>query len=255
MLKEFLADLHVHTLLSPCGEIEMTPHHIMMKAKEYGVDIIAITDHNSSLNLPAALESASRYGIKVFPGMEVESKEEGHILVLFDTLKQLKAWQKVVDNNMNGLKNNANKLGAQFVVDADDEFVIEETRMLSGSLKLSAKEIVSKVNKLGGICIAAHIDRSSFSLIGQLGFLPLDLNFSCAEISPMGLNKLKDQCLKIQAGNLEFITNSDAHWMKAFIEGPKTKYVMKEASISELKLAIRGEKGRSMTPALFLNKK
>lgn len=94
MLKEFLADLHVHTLLSPCGEVEMTPHHIMMKAKELGIDIIAITDHNSSLNLPAALESASRYGIKVFPGMEVESKEEGHILVLFDTLKQVNIWQK-----------------------------------------------------------------------------------------------------------------------------------------------------------------
>lgn len=254
MLKEFLADLHVHTLLSPCGEVEMTPHHIMMKAKELGIDIIAITDHNSSLNLPAALESASRYGIKVFPGMEVESKEEGHILVLFDTLKQVNIWQKIVDNNMNGLKNNAQKLGAQFVVDADDEFIFEETRMLSGSLKLSAKEIVTIVNKLGGICIAAHIDRSSFSLVGQLGFLPLDLEFIAAEISPNGLNKLEDEYLKIQVGNLEFITNSDAHWMKAFIEGPKTKYVMEKASISELKLAIKGEKGRSMTPAFFLKK-
>lgn len=254
MLKEFVADLHVHTLLSPCGEIEMTPHHIMMTAKKYGIDIVAITDHNSSLNLPAALKSASRYGIKVFPGMEVESKEEGHILVLFDSLKQLKAWQKIVDVQMNGLKNNAQKLGAQFVVDADDEFVFEETRMLSGSLKLSAKEVVNKVTELGGICIAAHIDRSSFSLVGQLGFLPLDLAFLAAEISANGLYKLNDECLKIQAANLEFITNSDAHWMKAFIEGPKTKYVMKEASISELKLAIKGEAGRSMSSAFFVNK-
>lgn len=253
MLKEFVADLHVHTLLSPCGEIEMTPHHIMMTAKKYGIDIVAITDHNSSLNLPAALEAANRYGIKVFPGMEVESREEGHILVLFDTLKQLTTWQKIVDANLNGLKNNAKKLGAQFVVDADDEFVFEETRMLSGSLKLSAKEIVNEVNDLGGICIAAHIDRASFSLVGQLGFLPMDLAFIAAEISANGLSKLKDERFKIQAANLEFITNSDAHWMRGFIEGPKTKYVMKEASISELKLAIKGENGRSMTPAFFVN--
>ena len=232
----------------------MTPHHIMMKAKEYGIDIVAITDHNSSGNLEAALESASRYGIKVFPGMEVESREEGHILALFDTLKQLKDWQKIVDKHMNGLKNNAQKIGAQFVVDANDEFVFEETRMLSGSLKLSAKEIVTKVNELGGICIAAHIDRASFSLVGQLGFLPLDLEFVAAEISANGLNKLHNECLKIQAANLEFVTNSDAHWMKAFIEGPKTKYIMKEASISELKLAIKGEGGRKMIPAFFVNK-
>jgi len=116
-MKTLLADFHIHTLLSPCAEIEMTPHHIVMRAAQYGVDAVAITDHNASANAAAAVEAAKNYGVKVFPGMEVECREEAHIVVLFDTLEQLAAWQKIVDANMSGLKNNAERFGAQFIVD------------------------------------------------------------------------------------------------------------------------------------------
>ena len=102
-MQTVLADLHVHTLLSPCAEVEMTPHHIVMRAAEYGIGAVAITDHNASANVPAALEAAQRYGVKVFPGMEVESSEEAHIVALFDTLEQLQSWQLLVDEHMNGM--------------------------------------------------------------------------------------------------------------------------------------------------------
>ena len=99
-MKKWLADLHVHTLLSPCAEIEMTPHHIVMKAAETGVNMLAITDHNASANIAAAIEAGKRYGVKVLPGMEVQCKEEAHIIVLFDKLEQMECWQRIVDSGI-----------------------------------------------------------------------------------------------------------------------------------------------------------
>ena len=232
-MKTLLADFHIHTLLSPCAEIEMTPHHIVMRAAQYGVDAVAITDHNASANAAAAVEAAKNYGIKVFPGMEVECREEAHIVVLFDTLEQLAAWQKIVDANMSGLKNNAERFGAQFIVDDDDNFIAEEERM-------------------GGMAIAAHVDRPSYSLLMQLGFLPSDMGLAAAEISPAGIRELKEQKLKLALGGLNYVTDSDAHMMDSFINGPKNLITVKSLTVAELKMALAAEDGRSWQPGCFL---
>lgn len=251
-MKTLLADFHIHTLLSPCAEIEMTPHHIVMRAAQYGVDAVAITDHNASANAAAAVEAAKNYGVKVFPGMEVECREEAHIVVLFDTLEQLAAWQKIVDANMSGLKNNAERFGAQFIVDDDDNFIAEEERMLLGPLKLPAAEVIQKVNAMGGMAIAAHVDRPSYSLLMQLGFLPSDMGLAAAEISPAGIRELKEQKLKLSLGGLNYVTDSDAHMMDSFINGPKNLITVKSLTVAELKLALAAEDGRSWQPGCFL---
>lgn len=251
-MKTLLADFHIHTLLSPCAEIEMTPHHIVMRAAQYGVDAVAITDHNASANAAAAVEAAKNYGVKVFPGMEVECREEAHIVVLFDTLEQLAAWQKIVDANMSGLKNNAERFGAQFIVDDDDNFIAEEERMLLGPLKLPAAEVIQKVNAMGGMAIAAHVDRPSYSLLMQLGFLPSDMGLAAAEISPTGIRELKEQKLKLALGGLNYVTDSDAHMMDSFINGPKNLITVKSLTVAELKLALAAEDGRSWQPGCFL---
>lgn len=251
-MKTLLADFHIHTLLSPCAEIEMTPHHIVMRAAQYGVDAVAITDHNASANAAAAVEAAKNYGVKVFPGMEVECREEAHIVVLFDTLEQLAAWQKIVDANMSGLKNNAERFGAQFIVDDDDNFIAEEERMLLGPLKLPAAEVIQKVNAMGGMAIAAHVDRPSYSLLMQLGFLPSDMGLAAAEISPVGIRELKEQKLKLALGGLNYVTDSDAHMMDSFINGPKNLITVKSLTVAELKLALAAEEGRSWQPGCFL---
>lgn len=251
-MKTLLADFHIHTLLSPCAEIEMTPHHIVMRAAQYGVDAVAITDHNASANAAAAVEAAKNYGVKVFPGMEVECREEAHIVVLFDTLEQLAAWQKIVDANMSGLKNNAERFGAQFIVDDDDNFIAEEERMLLGPLKLPAAEVIQKVNAMGGMAIAAHVDRPAYSLLMQLGFLPSDMGLAAAEISAAGIRKLKEQKLKLALGGLNYVTNSDAHIMDSFINGPKNLITVKSLTVAELKLALAAEEGRSWQPGCFL---
>lgn len=244
-MHSILADFHIHTLLSPCAEIEMTPHHIVMRAAEFGIGAVAITDHNASANALAAVKAGERYGVKVFPGMEVECLEEAHIVVLFDTLKQLNAWQQLVDGKMNGLLNNAEKFGGQFVVDDDDNFIREEKRLLLAPLRMTAAEVVREVERLGGMSIAAHIDRPSYSIVGQLGFIEPDFGFAAAEISAAGWRACKQSKLQRVAGYLPFVTDSDAHNIMDFVQGPKNLITVEDLTVAELKLALTNSSGRS----------
>lgn len=223
----------------------MTPHHIVMRAAEFGIGAVAITDHNASANALAAVKAGERYGVKVFPGMEVECLEEAHIVVLFDTLKQLNAWQQLVDGKMNGLLNNAEKFGGQFVVDDDDNFIREEERLLLAPLKMTAAEVVREAERLGGMSIAAHIDRPSYSIVGQLGFIEPDFGFAAAEISAAGWRASKQSKLQRVAGYLPFVTDSDAHNIMDFVQGPKNLITVEELTIAELKLALTNSSGRS----------
>ena len=250
-MQKVLADFHVHTLLSPCAEVEMTPHHIVMRAAEFGIGAVAITDHNSTANVKAALRAGEKYGIKVFPGMEAECLEEAHILTLFDTFEQIQQWQCFVDKYMNNLPNDANKLGAQFVVDENDEFIREELRMLHGPLKLTAAQIVSKVEELGGITFAAHVDRSSYSIVGQLGFIEPDFGFTAAEISPAGWQKDLQSKMQRLTGYLPFLTDSDAHNILDFLQGPKNLLEVEALTIKEIRLALEKKQGRSLSPGKF----
>lgn len=223
----------------------MTPHHIVMRAAEFGIGAVAITDHNASANALAAVKAGERYGVKVFPGMEVECLEEAHIVVLFDTLKQLNAWQQLVDGKMNGLLNNAEKFGGQFVVDDDDNFIREEERLLLAPLKMTAAEVVREAERLGGMSIAAHIDRPSYSIVGQLGFIEPDFGFAAAEISAAGWRASKQSKLQRVAGYLPFVTDSDAHNIIDFVQGPKNLITVEELTVAELKLALTNSSGRS----------
>lgn len=243
-MRTFLVDLHIHSLLSPCAEVEMTPHHIVMRAAEFGIDAIAITDHNASANVEATLRAGERYGVKVFPGMEVECMEEAHIVVLFDCLTQLQAWQSIVDARMNGLKNNAEKFGAQFVVDDDDNFIREEERLLLAPLQMTAAEVVRQVEALGGMSIAAHVDRPAYSIVGQLGFIEPDFGFTAAELSTVGWRNNLQSRLQRLTGFLPYVTNSDAHNILDFVQGPKNLITVQELTLSELKLALKSSGGR-----------
>lgn len=250
-MQTLLADFHVHTLLSPCAAVEMTPNHIVLRAAQYGVGAVAITDHNASANVEAALEAGRSYGVKVFPGMEVECQEEAHIVVLFDTLEQLQQWQHIVDGHMNGIANNPEKFGAQFVVDADDNFIREEERMLLAPLSLTAAQVVQQVRELGGIALAAHIDRPAYSIVGQLGFIEPDFGFAAAEISHVGWQKNLQSRLQRVAGFLPYVTDSDAHTMLDFLQGPKNLLNVADLTVAEILRALANEGGRSFVPGKF----
>jgi 3',5'-nucleoside bisphosphate phosphatase len=182
-MKKYRADLHVHTVLSPCAEVEMIPPLIVQKALEKNIDLIAITDHNASANVGAVQKAAEGTGLTVLPGMEVQSREEVHLLTLFETLDALQAWQGEVDRSLPDLPNRPEFFGEQFVVDETGEFLRGEPRMLLTSTRFSIDQIFDRVRTLGGIVIPAHVERFSFGLFPTLGLISESWNLLALEIS------------------------------------------------------------------------
>ncbi len=127
-MNKFRADLHVHTVLSPCAEVEMIPPLIVREALERGIRLIAITDHNATGNIRAVMEAAQGTDLTILPGMELQTHEEVHLLCLFDTIEQAEIWQKVVDSVLPDRSNNPEFFGEQFIVDASGDFIRREER-------------------------------------------------------------------------------------------------------------------------------
>ena len=215
-MKQFRADLHVHTVLSPCAEVEMIPPLIVQTALEKGIDLIAITDHNASANVAAVQKAAERTSLTVLPGMEVQSREEVHLLTLFETLDQLQAWQAEVDRSLPDLSNQPEYFGEQFVVDETGEFLQNETRLLLTSTSFTIDEIFDRVRALGGIVIPAHVDRFSYGLFPTLGLISENWQPPALEISR--------QISPEQAGttfpatrNYKLIQSGDVHRLDDFL--------------------------------------
>ncbi|MBM4176611.1 MAG: PHP domain-containing protein, partial [Ignavibacteria bacterium] len=174
MLKKFMADLHIHSCLSPCGELSMTPQKIINEAKKKQLDFIAVSDHNSAENISAILNVAEKNSLTVIPAMEICSIEEVHTLALFRNLDSVLEMQSIVYNNLKG-KNNPDVFGIQVIGNENDEVEGFVDKLLIGATELSVDEIVNQVHSLDGLAIASHIDRESYSVISQLGFIPQNL--------------------------------------------------------------------------------
>ena len=241
MLRSFKADLHIHTCLSPCAEVRMSPARIAKQAKACGIEILGITDHNSAENIPAALESARRLGLHVLPGMEVTSVEEVHILALFDTGEADRQLQQTVYAHLPG-ENDEETFGMQVIANADDEVLGFNQRLLIGATTLGVDEIVQRIGELGGLAVAAHIDRPSFSLLGQLGFIPQDLSLDALEIS--SAISYQD-AMRRYAPSLPMLQSSDAH-KEEDIGHSCTEFLMETVSIAEIRMALQGTDGRTI---------
>ena len=241
-MKKYKADLHVHTVLSPCAEIEMLPPLIVSEAKIRGIDLIAITDHNASANISAVQKAALGSGITVLPGMELQTKEEVHVICLFDSIEQIVQFQNIVDQKLPPIKNRPEYFGEQLVVDDKGDFVRKEERLLITSTDLSINEAYSLVGEIGGIFIPAHVNRKANGLLEILGFVPVDIPILALEIS----RHISPKDVKIfypQINSFEIIQNGDVHRLSEFIG--TTIFEIENPSISEIKLAIRKEADRS----------
>ena len=210
-MKKYLADLHIHTVLSPCSDILMTPVNILNKAVQNNIDIISITDHNSAANVKSTLKIAQRYDIIIVPGIEVQSSEDIHLLSYFDSYSNLKSYADIIYNALPDIKNEEEKLGQQILVDKDDKLVAKEDKLLANSTKYTIKELIDLTYQNSGIPVPAHIDRN-FGLIKILGFIPDILDISFVEVNRnIDLQKYYLKFPYLEKYN--FIKNSDSHFL------------------------------------------
>ncbi len=242
-LRSIKADLHVHTCLSPCAGLDMSPREVVNAALRQGLDLIAVCDHNSAENVLAVKKAGERNGLMVLGGMEVTSAEEAHILVYFDEDDDLLRFQDVVYRHLAG-RNDEHSFGLQVIADDEDGVSGFCDRLLIGATSLPAEKIVAEARSSGGesLVIAAHVDRESFSLVGQLGFIPPVLALDGVEVSrQMTVAEARKRFSDCTA--YPIITCSDAH--KPDEVGSRyTSFTIEQGSISEIKKALTGRDGR-----------
>lgn len=210
-------DLHIHSCLSPCADDDMTPINIVNMAVLKKLDVIALTDHNSCKNCPAIIEAAKKTDLTVIPGMELCTSEEVHILCLFETLEDAMAFDDYVSMHSQQFPNNVLIFGKQLIFGNNDELTGIEKNLLLNATDISFNDVYSLVHRYNGIIIPAHIDKKSNSVLSNLGFIPPDSKFTCAEIKDTSkLDSLIQSNPYLE--NCIIITDSDAHSLECINE-------------------------------------
>jgi len=234
MLRAYRCDLHVHTCLSPCADLEMSPRAVVEKSIAERLDIIAICDHNASENMQFILRSAEGKSLTILPGIEITSSEEVHLLALFDTLDDLKKIQDIIYDHLSGT-NREEVFGCQAIVNDLDEVEGFNDKFLLGATKLPLLEIIHLIHNFGGLAIASHIDRESFSVISQLGFIDPDIPLDALEVTRQtGIRGARKKYPEL--ARFPFIESSDAHFIKDIGQGTTTMF-LERGTISELRMA------------------
>ncbi|MTI55153.1 MAG: PHP domain-containing protein [Geosporobacter ferrireducens] len=205
-------DLHIHTALSPCGDKDMTPNNIINMSVIKGLNVIAITDHNSIDNCRACIRVGEKNGILVIPAMELQTKEEIHLLCLFKNLSMLENFHEIILGKLGTQENLPDFFGRQLIFDEQDCIVGENHRLLITSAAITLEEAVEKISNLGGIAVPAHINKGAYSIITNLGFIPEHLPINTIELT----KKTDIQSFQTKHPNLKnynIIQDSDAHYL------------------------------------------
>ena len=231
-------DLHIHSCLSPCASLEMAPSEIVRRAVAAGMDGVALTDHQTARNTPAFAECARRAGLACLFGAEVQTAEEVHTLALFDTVEQALALTDWIYEALPKRVNDPDTFGDQPVVTADDEIVEMEWRILAMGCRRTIPETAAKVRELGGLYVAAHIDRPNYSVLSGLGAIP-DGCFDAVELS-----RTADETAWLpRASGYAMVRSSDAHNPED-VARVWTEADMPEFSVAALKLAFASRSTR-----------
>lgn len=229
-------DLHLHSCLSPCGDDDMTPANLVGMAAVKGLDVIALTDHNSCLNCSAAVCHGQNYGVTVIPGMELCTSEEVHVICLFPTLTDALAFDAYVSAHMLKIPNKENIFGKQQMMDTFDNITGIVDHLLISATSIAFDDVFPLVRSYNGIAYPAHLDKTTTSLISNLGFIPPDSTFHCAEVHDFSnLHKLQKEHPYLNYCHM--ISSSDAHYLRDIRE-PLYQLYAKSRSIPDILLAL-----------------
>lgn len=247
-MKEFKADMHIHTVLSPCASDEMTPCAIVNTALAIGLDIIAVTDHNSAKNALSVILAAAPYPLAVIPGIEIETSESVHLVALFPNndialtaSEKIRSFLPAIDPAYTA------HYGEQILLGPDDSYTGKETVMLAKPSNLDIASAVQLIGSLGGLSIAAHVERPSYSVYSRFGDIPRDIPFDALEVSPTGKKPIGLR-EKFARYGWPLVSSSDSHYLgdigKVF-----TKFCMEKPDFEDIRLALAGVGGRSVSIA------
>ncbi len=243
-MKLYRADLHIHSVLSPCGDLEMSPVNIINKAVEQKLDIIGITDHNSTLHGPLLRKLGTKNNVYVLTGAEITTREEVHCLAFFENDEKLEDFQHFLDLHLPDIQNKPLIFGYQVVVDENENILMEIKPLLIAAIRQSLEEVEKKVHQLGGIFIPAHINKGVNSILGNLGFLPAGLNVDALEITG---NTDNVAFLKEHPEFLKYsiLKNSDAHQLD-LIGKFVNVFEIDHIDFQEIKLALKNKNKRRL---------
>ncbi len=221
-MPDYFFDLHLHSCLSPCGGEEMTPCDLAAMCALAGLQIVALTDHNTAGNCAAFCAAARRCGLLALPGMELTTREEVHVVCLFPGLAEAEAFSRTVRALLPPIPNDPAVFGPQLLMDDRDRILGEETALLAGAADIGVYEAARAVEALGGVAYPAHIDRPSFSLLASLGLWDPALGFPLAEISPHCPPEL---LRRRDLAGVRTITACDAHYLHQIPDAHQTMFL------------------------------
>lgn len=244
-MREYRADLHIHTVLSPCGDLTMSPVNIISEALRKRIDIIGITDHNSTRQSLLIKKMASREGIFTLTGAEVTTREEVHCLAFFEKTDTLELFQEYLTDHLPDIRNVPEIFGDQVVVDENEKIIHTEDKLLTNALDISLEELERFIHSTGGLFIPAHIDRIRNGIYGQLGFFPEGLKADALEVSWRNERNVFSASHP-ELSSYSLVTNSDAHFPE-HIGRASTLLTLEEPSFEEIAMAFRCEAGRRIS--------
>ena len=241
MARFYTCDLHNHTCMSPCACLDMHPRALVQAFLARGLDVVAITDHNSSENIVHVMQAARGTPLVIIPGMEVTTQEEAHVLALFASLEAVARFQEIVYSRLPG-KNDEQRFGCQPIVNEREEVEAFNTHLLFSATDMALGEVTSCIHRLDGIAIASHIDRSFFSVVSQLGLVPANACFDGLEISAaLGIAGGRQRFPELAGYTL--VTASDAHCLED-VGRSCTRMLLESPCFEEIKLALGRTNGR-----------
>lgn len=214
-------DFHIHSCLSPCGDNDMTPYNLVNMAKILGLDMIALTDHNTCQNCRSAMQAGKKIGLTVISGMELCTVEEAHVVCLFPDIDSAENFSEYVISGMPPVKNRPEIFGDQLMMDCEDKIIGTQEKLLTLASSISISNVCDTVSQYGGVCYPAHIDRSSFSVISNLGMITPDMKFSAVEMTD-GADREKLKAEHPILNGAKIMSGSDAHYLENMKEATHT---------------------------------